>query len=140
MGARHDGMITRTIYHRDGPDDLTATSSNPSSWELKDAICTFWVDEHGHILECCESVPMRFGYTDKELKGHPISLVLPRLAELQLMRNGSVNPRLYFLSHLGVAFQLIDREGQAHSCQMFVNQVTLPTGRALAVIVRTLDQ
>lgn len=99
-----------------------------------------WVDAQGRILDCCEHAQAMFGYRREELKGRHVSLLLPGLADTELMRAGDINPRLGFRCRCATPFRAVRRDGGERGCTLFVNLVALPAGLALAVSVRHLPR
>jgi len=98
--------------------------------------CLLWADERGRILDCCEQAEAMFRYVREELIGRNVSLLVPRLAGIKLLHGGIVNPTLAFQCRCGTPFRVVGRDGFEAFCTLFVNLVTLPVGRSVAIIVR----
>jgi hypothetical protein len=56
--------------------------------------CRLWVSEQGEILDFCRYFQTMFGFRDGEMRGQPLSLLLPGLADTTLLQAGRVNSRL----------------------------------------------
>jgi len=96
--------------------------------------CRVWIDEQGHILDCCANTQIIFGYEREALKGRHIAVFIPSLGHTSLMDGGTVNPRLAYRCRCAVPFQVVDYDGRKSRCHLFMNRVTLPSGPALALI------
>lgn len=77
-----------------------------------------------------------FRYVRDELIGRHVSLLVPRLAGIKLLHGGIVNPTLAFQCRCGTPFRVVGRDGFDAFCTLFVNLVTLPVGRSVAIIIR----
>lgn len=130
--------MTYSMTHRPSHGPFAAPVPPATPEEEEGLPCMLWVDAQGQILDCCEHAQAMFGYHREELKGRHISLLLPGLADTELMRAGDVNPRLGFRCRCATPFRAVRRDGGESGCTLFVNLVALPAGRALAVSVRRL--
>ena len=72
---------------------------------------TFTLDERGLIRDCSKAGGSLFGYRRSDLIRQHASRLFPQLAEVALVENGRINPRLGFLSHCGHHFMGQDQQG-----------------------------
>jgi hypothetical protein len=101
--------------------------------------CKLWVDDKGKILELCERIPAMFGFRRDELIGQHISLLLPDLADTELLCADAVNPRLAYRSRCCIPFRAIARNGRVSNYILFMRVVKFRVEHALAIILRRLQ-
>lgn len=112
-----------------------------SAWHEPAALT---LDERGVIVECSKHAAEIFGYNSLELVWQHVSKVLPQLSEMELFKDGQLNPRLNFLAHCGHHFQVKSRYGMVflgdlffitlnhHPGQNFLRLLIQPTLHALS--------
>jgi hypothetical protein len=83
---------------------------------------------------------MLFNYRRSEMVWHHVSMVLPQLTDLSLMRNGQVDPRLRFLSHIGRPFAAATRDGRNFACELFFNVLDGSGRGRVSLIVRQVGE
>ena len=88
------------------PEQLMAP---PSAFDNKIELT---LNEQGMICDCNIPTGDLFGYGRGELAWGHISELMPELAAIKPMRDGQINPRLRFLSHIGHRFQLLSLSGK----------------------------
>lgn len=76
------------------------------------------LNEYGIIGDCCKDGEGFFGYRRSELQLKHVSLLLPQLAEVPLIRDGSFNPRLDFLCHCGHRFVVQSKDGSCFYAEL----------------------
>lgn len=81
------------------------------------------LNELGVICACDIQAGDKLGYGCSELAWRHISTLLPELAGIGLMRDGQINPRLRFLSHIGHRFQLVGLGGEIAEGRLFLRDV-----------------
>ena len=81
------------------------------------------LNEQGMICDYDIPAGDPLGYRRSELAWRHISVLLPELAGINLMRDGQINPRLRFLSHIGHRFQLVGRGGKPCLGKLFIHDV-----------------
>lgn len=112
------------------PTILPATTQGPAVLTL---------DERGMICDCDKASQQLFGYRRSDMVWRHVSLVLPELAEIEIMPGGHPNPRLRFLSHIGRRFQAVDHNGESFACEIFLVDLENPGRRQLQLILRPVD-
>ena len=76
-----------------------------------------------------------FGYRrGASVWGH-ISELMPELAAINLMRDGQINPRLRFLSHIGHRFQLLSFGGKLFDVKFFIRDIENNSRRYLRAMI-----
>jgi hypothetical protein len=65
-----------------------------------------------------------------------VSMLLPQLAELDLMENGEPNSHLRFLRHIGRHFQAVTKDGEKFASQIFLNILDNTGHCRVSLIVR----
>jgi PAS domain S-box-containing protein len=109
---------------------------HPHSIE-KIAMSTISLDDGGLIRDCSADCESLFGYKQAELVGQHVSLLLPQLHGVDLVKGGEINPRLKYLCHCAIPFQVRRRDGHNFAGEVFFNR--LNSGEpGLQVIVRNL--
>jgi PAS domain S-box-containing protein len=83
-------------------------SSSHAEWQEPPALT---LDERGMICDCSNAGEKLFGYSRKNLVWQHVSKLLPELSEIQLLKNGHLNPQLGFLCHCGHHFRATNRLG-----------------------------
>jgi hypothetical protein len=76
-----------------------------------------------------------FGYRRGELDLGHISELMPELATIKLMRDGQINPRLRFLSHIGHRFQLMSLGGKLFDVKFFIREMESQGRRYLRAMI-----
>lgn len=76
------------------------------------------LDEEGSIRECLGAVQQLSGYTAGDLLAQPVSLLFPRLRDIDLLNGNEVNPKLGYLFHIGFPFKLHHREKADCMCRI----------------------
>jgi len=71
-----------------------------------DPLAVVTLTDRGMIKECSQALGKLLGYQPSKLIWKHISLLLPDLADIQLIKGGQINPRLHFLSRVGHRFQV----------------------------------
>jgi hypothetical protein len=85
--------------------------------------CTLWADKRGVIVDCCEHAAAAFGYRPHELQGLHVSVLVPALADTDLLTQGmSINPRLAFKCRYA-RFRAVGRNGKDEECALFLNVI-----------------
>ena len=84
-----------------------------SSWLRKKKPVALEIDENGIIQKCSEDSELILGYGQEELFRHHISELLPQFAQIELFKQGHIDPRLDFLCHFGHFFQVLKRDGNS---------------------------
>ena len=99
-------------------------------------MATMTLDERGMIRDCNRASEALFEYRRSELVWRHVSLLLPQLADLELMQNGQPNPRLRFLCHTGRHFQAVTQNGAHFASRIFLNFLNSSQQGGLSLIVR----
>ncbi|MGA7180627.1 MAG: PAS domain-containing protein, partial [Thiobacillaceae bacterium] len=67
-------------------------------------LAPLFLNDDGLIEDCSSACEAVFGYPKQQLRGHHVSLLLPKLEGIELVNQGQVKPRLKFLCHCAVPF------------------------------------
>jgi PAS domain S-box-containing protein len=135
MSALEPIMATASILQVKSPLANThATSGIPGARSTD--LATFTVDDLGVIRDCSGACEPVFGYVQEALVGRHISMLLPQLADTDLVQEGRINSRLAFLCHCAFAFQARRRDGQSFAGELFINRLDTHN---VVVLVRDLD-
>ncbi|MCX7173603.1 MAG: hypothetical protein NT159_06725 [Proteobacteria bacterium] len=94
------------------------------------------LDDRGMIRDCNRASEMLFRYRRSELVWRHVSMLLPQLAELELMQNGQPNSRLRFLCRSGRHFQAVTQDGGHFASELFLNRLNNTEHGGLSLIVR----
>ncbi len=94
------------------------------------------LDEEGIIRSCngvCEEV---VGFRREELISRPISMLVRKLSEYQIVLNHNLNPVLDYICHCGMPFQMKNKAGETFFSQLrfvYLQHLKVPTVRLLAI-------
>lgn len=81
------------------------------------------LDGSGMICDCNRAGEVLFGYRRSELVWRPIALLLPDLAEWQLLAGGQPNRKLRFLCRIGRRFHGVTKDGERIACELCLNLI-----------------
>lgn len=98
------------------------------------------LDDRGMVYSCNRAGEALFKYRLRELVCRHISILLPRLADLELMQNGQPNPRLRFLCHIGVQFRATTQNGGSFASELFFNCLDGKGNARSSLIVRPVKE
>lgn len=112
MSTKEDTAYTVTAMHESAP-----AVAGPQ-FEGRADPPALWMDKAGIIVECNPALETVFGYARRELVSQHVSVVLPELSSGYVFRDGSLNPMLDFLSHLGHHFHARKRDGYAFGAEL----------------------
>lgn len=93
------------------------------------------LDESGIIRNCNETCEEMVGFRREELVSKPVSVLIRKLAEYQIVLNHNLNPVLDYICHCGMAFQVKNKSGETFFSQIrFVHlqHLKVPMVRLLA--------
>lgn len=94
------------------------------------------LDEEGIIRNCngiCEEL---VGFRKEELISKPISMLVRKLSEYQLILNHTLNPVLDYICHCGMPFQMKNKAGETFFSQIkfvYLQHLKVPKVRLLAI-------
>lgn len=104
-----------------------------------DNAALFTLDAQGLIHYCSQAAASLFKYRRSELLGRHVSVLLPQLAELELVQNGELNSRLRFLFHTGRHFAAITKDAQSFCGDIFLNKLDDTGAGRLSLIVNRAE-
>jgi PAS domain S-box-containing protein len=93
------------------------------------------LDESGIIRNCngiCEEL---VGFTREELVSKPISMLIRKLSEYQIILNHNLNPVLDYICHCGMPFQMKNKAGDTFYSEIrfvYLSHLRVPKVRLLA--------
>ena len=128
-------MATASILQVKGPLANTHVTCGIPEIRSND-LATLILDDLGVILDCSRACEPVFGYLQEALVGRHISVLLPQLANTDLVQEGRINSRLAFLCHCAFAFQARRRDGESFAGELFINRLD---AHNVVVLVRNLD-
>jgi hypothetical protein len=99
------------------------------------------VDARGMVCDCnrqCETV---FKRRRSEMLWKHISVLLPKLAEVPLWKDGTPNPRLLYMSRIGHRFQAISGGGNSFASGISISSIGNEGGpERLSIFVRPVTK
>jgi hypothetical protein len=104
-----------------------------------DDIAALTLDERGMIRDCSRGAELLFRCRRSELVWRHVSVVLPQLAELELMPHGQPNPRLRFLCRIGRQIEAVTHDGERFASDLFFNVLDSTGQDRLRLIVRPAE-
>ncbi len=93
------------------------------------------LDEDGIIRNCngiCEEL---VGFRKEELVSRPVSMLVRKLSEYQIVLNHKLNPVLDYICHCGMPFQMKNKAGETFFSQIkfvYLQHLKVPKVRLLA--------
>ncbi len=104
-----------------------------------DEIARLTLDSRGTIVDCNGAGESLFKIRRSALINRHVSELLPQLAQLELLKNGQINPHLRFLIRIGRKFQAINQDGESFVSEIFLNVLGSAGSGALSLIVRPIE-
>jgi PAS domain S-box-containing protein len=99
--------------------------------------CTVRIDDNGTIQDSFGQIEEMFGYWFEELKGRHISMLLPDLANAELVVNNRVNSAILFRCHCSIPFRGVNKHGHEHKYLVYMNLLSAPqSGRRFTLSIR----
>ena len=89
----------------------------------EDGFAELTLNDNGIIRDCNEAIERISGYSLEQLLWQHVSVLLPQLAGLELMRGGEINRRLRFLAHIGHCFEMSGMNGENLAVRICLNHV-----------------
>jgi PAS domain-containing protein len=97
------------------------------------------LDNRGIIRDCSGPSVKLFNYRHDELIQRHISLLLPELEKLELVRNGEANHRLRYQCRIGRHFMAVTRHGEHYASKLFLNILDSSGDGRLTLIIRPAE-
>lgn len=117
--------------------DLSALPLLTPLTDNKPGVVAIALNDDGLIQGCSPACQKIFGYSQAELLGCHLSVLLPKLEGVALVIKNEVNPRLKYLCHCAIPFLAKRSDGRNFAGEVFFNR--LNSGKpGLQVIVRNL--
>ena len=119
--------------------DIGAVTSHGSGGAMAGAaedMAILMLDEGGVICDCNRASETLFNYPRNELVWRHVSMLLPQLAEFDLMPDGQPNPRLRFLSRTGRHYRAETKGGGHFASNLFFNRLESTGHCRMSLIVR----
>jgi len=115
-------------------------ASRSQSAGAEEDVAALTLDERGMICDCNCSSEALFKYRRSEMVWRHVSMLLPQLAELEVMQNRQPNPHLRFLSRIGRHFQAVTQDGALFASELFLNLLDSTGHGRLSLIVRPVEK
>lgn len=103
---------------------------------VEDGVATLLLDQRGMIRGCNGASENLFGYRRSEVVWQHVSMLLPQLADTDLVCDGQLNPRLLFLCRIGGYFKAQKHNGQSFASDLFLLDLSNSDSSDLRLIVR----
>jgi PAS domain-containing protein len=97
------------------------------------------LDSRGKITDCNAAVETLFKSKRSALLRRHISVLLPQLAQLELVKSGQINPHLRFLIRIGRQFQALSQDGEHFASEIFLNVLGSAGSQQISLIVRPVE-
>ena len=94
------------------------------------------LDAHGVIRDCNRAGEALFEYSHSELVRRHVSMLLPQLADRELVRHGQIDQGLRFHCHIGCRFRALTRNGKSFASDLFFNLLHGAGDARLLLLVR----
>ena len=107
---------------------------------MGDQMAGLVLDERGIVCDCDNGCETLFGHSRDEMVSRHVAMLLPQLADIDLLTDGQPNSKLRFLSRIGVRFHALNRSGERFLCNLFLNNLGNQESRRLRMIVRRGEQ
>lgn len=88
-----------------------------------EALAVMILSESGLISDCSEKGANVLGWAQSDLIGRSIAEVIPKLASVTLLKQGRAHAYLRFLSRIGHNFELVRKNGERTTGEIFFNEV-----------------
>ncbi len=98
------------------------------------------LDDCGMVCDCNRAGEALFKYRRSELVWRHVSILLPQLAEMELMKNGQPNQHLRYLCRIGRHFQAVTQDGERFVSELFLNLLDNMEHGRLSLIVRPAEE
>jgi len=108
----------------------------PTPAGSEDHVAALRLDASGMARDCSRASEALFKYRRSELVWRPVSMLLPQLADWELVQNGQPNPHLKFLCRISRRFQAVTRDGKHFAAELFFNLLNSTGRNGLSLIVR----
>jgi PAS domain-containing protein len=113
---------------------------NPlSTVQTADDFACLTLDSRGMICDCNATAESLFKAPRSTVILQHVSLLLPELAEMELMPNCEVNPQLRFLCRIGCSFQAVNQHGERFPIALIVRLLDSAGYGKLSLIVRPFE-
>lgn len=106
-----------------------------SSWLRRKRPIAIELDKNGIIQKCSDDGEVLFGYSREELFCHHISELLPQFAQIELFKQGHIDPRLDFLCHFGHFFQVLRRDGDSFLSELHLFSINNDEYSAIRLLI-----
>jgi hypothetical protein len=101
-------------------------------------LATLTLDGDGMVGDCNRTSETLFQYHRHQMVQRHVSILLPQLANLDLLQHGRINPQLHYLCRIGHRFDAVRRDGVRFASELFPNLLDNKGCGRLALIVRSV--
>lgn len=126
--------MSSTVLHTRTSERLPVLASRDDNGDNGLAFLT--LDEGGVIIDCDGAVEAMFGYSPADLIYRHVSVLLPRLQDMELTQGGQLSSRLHYLCHIGVPFLVRCRDDEHFLGNLLLTDLSTPAERRLRLGIR----
>lgn len=108
----------------------------PTAHENEAEAAALTLDSRGMIRDCNKAGEALFKRRRSDLIWRHVSILVPQLANMELVQNSGPNARLRFLSRIGRHFRVVKGDGESFDGELFLNVLDSRGYGHLLLIVR----
>ena len=128
-------LIGETLARRDDYDSKTA-----NNYVEEDEFAVLILSDDGVVRDCNQAGAKLLGNSPKNLPKLHISKILPKLANIDLVKGRRANPYLRFLSRIGHLFEVVSMSGAHFTGRLFFSDVENCGSHQLIVMIHPVYQ
>ena len=102
-------------------------------------VAVLTLDDRGMVCDCNPAGEALFKFRRSELVWRHVSMLLPQLAGIELVKNGQPNPHLRFVSRVGGYFQVVARDNECFFSELIFNLLDCSGPCRLLLAVRPIE-
>ena len=112
--------MTRASNDYASPKEIDQSAAHA---RLQHNLAALMLNESGLVCAWDSACKMLFGHQESEIVSRHVSVLLPQLANVELLKGGEPNPELRYRCRIGVRFQALARNGEKFHCDLFLNKL-----------------
>jgi hypothetical protein len=131
----------RTNQVQAAAESARTTNDRPMPTGRAEEVAVLTLDERGMMRDCNRGGELLFKYRRGELVWRHISMLLPQLANMELLPHGEPNPRLRYFCHIGGQLEAVAQDGEHFACVIYLNLLENAAEHGpLVLIVRPAEE